>query len=1317
MPENTTQNIQFTVTDPDNPLSTLSLLATSDNQTLIPNSGLSINGLATNQVFGLPNNIGNPQTSLVNLGLTPAAFQTGTNNITITVGDPQPDGTNTVVVSFQLQVLPVVYKPFISKISAQSVAAGGTLTVPFTVGSPTASASTLTVGGKSDTQSLVKDANITTAFAPGDASGTNRVAMITSEAATTGGTANITLTVTDPANSATGTSTFPLTVRPSRIRNYTNNVLMDIVDVGPTIPYPAQVTVSGLVGPISKITATLQGFTHTYPDDVGVLLVPPSGRGIVLMNHSGDGTPAVNLSVTFDQSAANPIPQTTPLTTGSFKPFDYSPVGQRTFAGPAPAAPYTNTLNAFNGANPNGTWSLYVQDFSAGDSGWISNGWSLAVTTLPVINGLTDVTTTQDSPAVQAFTVADDTLSTPVFSFSGSSDNQSVVTNAGIVVTPNPGNNVTNFTVTVNPVPSISGSAHITLSMLNGDGQTVTATFKATFTPVIYPPYIFPIADQTIAAGSGLSIPINYGNTGLPQSSLILAFQSSNTNLVPVGNIKVVGSQLFASPVGVQTGTSLLTVSVTNPNSLVTTNTSFNLNVVPSPAPVFADSAAINIPSLSPASPYPSTINVSGLAGTVSKVTATVVGLSHTFPSDISMLLIGPFGQSAVLQSRAGGSAGIVNTRIAFDSTPTNPVLPQFTLITDGTYQPTDYNPSDVYYPPAPVGPYGHSLNVFNGTNPNGNWYLYVQDDKSGSSGVITGGWVLSITTTGPSISPIANQTTTENTNLLVNFSVSSTTVSPSNLIVTASHTGDIPPGLVGGLTLGGSGSARTLLISPAANLPSLVTNIDGTSTITLAVTDGTLTNLQSFQLTVKYVNQPPTITGLSDQTTAANVPFTLNFTVSDVDDPVSNLVVTASNTIPALGSVTLAGSGGSRSLTYTPAGALGTNRVIVTVSDSNNLVASAFNVVVTNGVAPVVSAIANQSIPKVLTNTPVPVTFTVYTGPLGATNLTVVATSTNTTLVPSVAVTGSGSNFTATATVAPLLTGSSLITVSATDQYGTGTSSFTLTVTPTNYPPTLGPIANQSTKANVAVAIPLTVSDPDDAITNLTFAGSSTNAALVSGVTFAFNGTTEVATVHLLANKIGQDKVTISVNDGGTPVSQAFILTVTAPTPPTFVGTIPNQTNRANQAVSVVLNVNSPDTPITNLTFTGTSTNVSLVSSITFTFNGTAEVATINLLTNKSGDDRIALFVSDGFSTNSTSFGLHITSVVQPKLTITYSGGQLHITATGSPNTSYGLLTSTDLKTWTDAGLTFTADATGSVTVTIPLPAAPYTFARAYVK
>src|SRR4029079_13962724 len=48
-------------------------------------------------------------------------------------------------------------------------------------------------------------------------------------------------------------------------------------------------------------------------------------------------------------------------------------------------------MSEFSGANPNGTWSLYVDDNNPGDDGAIGSGWSLSITTIEPVNQLADI--------------------------------------------------------------------------------------------------------------------------------------------------------------------------------------------------------------------------------------------------------------------------------------------------------------------------------------------------------------------------------------------------------------------------------------------------------------------------------------------------------------------------------------------------------------------------------------------------------------------------------------------------------------------------------------------------------------------------------------------------------------------------------------------------------------------------------------------------------------------------------------------------------------------------------------------------------------
>ncbi len=182
------------------------------------------------------------------------------------------------------------------------------------------------------------------------------------------------------------------------------------------------------------------------------------------------------------------------------------------------------------------------------------------------------------------------------------------------------------------------------------------------------------------------------------------------------------------------------------------------LAAAPAGAQVFSSTGGIAIPAppntKGAATPYPSQIAVSGMTGTVSSVKVSLTGLSHTFPADIDMLLVGPSGQNVVLLADAGGATSIFNVSLLFDQGAIG-LVP--TPIVAGTYRPTNKGAFSGT-PPAPAGPYGASLAIFNGTAPNGTWNLFVYDDATGDKGVLSS-WSLDIATNGPTIASFAPAT------------------------------------------------------------------------------------------------------------------------------------------------------------------------------------------------------------------------------------------------------------------------------------------------------------------------------------------------------------------------------------------------------------------------------------------------------------------------------------------------------------------------------------------------------------------------------
>jgi subtilisin-like proprotein convertase family protein len=153
----------------------------------------------------------------------------------------------------------------------------------------------------------------------------------------------------------------------------------------------------------------------------------------------------------------------------------------------------------------------------------------------------------------------------------------------------------------------------------------------------------------------------------------------------------------------------------------------------------------ISIPSSGAATPYPSNITVAGFGSTISDVNVHLYDMNHTWPDDIDILLVGPQGQNLIIMSDAGGSNDLINVDLVLDDAAANS-LPDSTQIVSGSYKPTNYGTGDTFPAPAPAPSAETLLAIFNGTNPNGAWSLYVVDDAGGDLGNINGGWCLEIT-------------------------------------------------------------------------------------------------------------------------------------------------------------------------------------------------------------------------------------------------------------------------------------------------------------------------------------------------------------------------------------------------------------------------------------------------------------------------------------------------------------------------------------------------------------------------------------------
>lgn len=167
------------------------------------------------------------------------------------------------------------------------------------------------------------------------------------------------------------------------VLTFGNNTPITISSANPVSgnPYPSTIAVSGFTGLTTDVVVTLV-VSHTFPDDLDILLVSPTGQKTLLMSEAGGNGDLVNVVLTFSDAAAGFLPDSAQIVAGTYKPTNY--LTGDTFPPPAPAGPYAaNPLSVFDGFDPNGNWSLYVMDDASFDGGSISS-WSLRIEDAPV---------------------------------------------------------------------------------------------------------------------------------------------------------------------------------------------------------------------------------------------------------------------------------------------------------------------------------------------------------------------------------------------------------------------------------------------------------------------------------------------------------------------------------------------------------------------------------------------------------------------------------------------------------------------------------------------------------------------------------------------------------------------------------------------------------------------------------------------------------------------------------------------------------------------------------------------------------------------
>jgi hypothetical protein len=519
-----------------------------------------------------------------------------------------------------------------------------------------------------------------------------------------------------------------------------------------------------------------------------------------------------------------------------------------------------------------------------------------------------------------------------------------------------------------------------------------------------------------------------------------------------------------------------------------------------------------------------------------------------------------------------------------------------------------------------------------------------------------------------PTLNALANVTINEGAGLqIVNLSgiTSGATNEAQTLTVTAtsSNTSLIPTPTVNYTSPNTTGS---ITFAPAGYN-------NGSATITVTVNDGGASNnivTRTFTVTVNPVNQPPTLNTLANTTINENASLqTVNLTGigSGAANESQTLTVTSSSSNPSViptPTVSYTSPNATGSISFTPvAYAYGSSTITVTVNDggtSNNVVSHTFTVVV-NPVnqPPTLNTLANTTVNENASLQTVNLSGITSGAANESQTLTVTASSSNTGIIPTPTVSYTSPNTTGSLSFTPASNafGSATITVTVNDGGASNnvvSQTFTVTVNPVNQPPTLNSLADVNLNENAGQQI-VNLSGIGSGAANesqtltVTVSSSSTGLIPTPTVTYTSPNTTGSLKFTPVTNAYGWATITVTVNDGGTSnniISHSFAVNVAQVDTPPTISSIANQVIAMDGVTPAIpFTVGDAETPVANLTVSGSSDNATLVLPADIAFGGSNANRTVTITpeAGQTGVANITVTVSDGTDTTSTVFQLSV--------------------------------------------------------------------------
>ena len=398
-----------------------------------------------------------------------------------------------------------------------------------------------------------------------------------------------------------------------------------------------------------------------------------------------------------------------------------------------------------------------------------------------------------------------------------------------------------------------------------------------------------------------------------------------------------------------------------------------------------------------------------------------------------------------------------------------------------------------------------------------------------------------------------------------------------------------------------GNGTA-TLRFSPGRDI------LPGTTNITITASSGSLTDTETFTLTITDApDRPPVLTAIGDQSVQADAtPLELNIIATDPDGQTPTLTYS-----PDIDYATFTDNGnGTATLRFSPGRDVfpGTTNITITASSGSLTDTETFTLTITDAPdrPPVLTAIGDQSVQA--DATPLELNI-IATDPDGQTpTLTYspildYATFTDNTDGTATLVLNPGMDVDPEPTI---------LTITATSGELTDMEQFILTITPRDMPPMITAIENQMVQAGGSpITVNITATDPDDGQTpSLDYSPALDYATFTDNTdgtaTLVFNPGLEVDPEPTI--------LTITATSGELTDMEQFILTITPPDNPPIITTTPTltistQTVQSDTSFTVSITATDPDEGQTPIISTSPSASFVPYLRLTSTGEGTAEL------------------------------------------------------------------------------------------------------------